>query len=86
MLEAFQADHRGMLCPSSEYSVFYGTYKGIPYALGWQHDSEWGNVFLPGMRYGYSFEQQRWSYGQEPDDADFWIAELASLMGENIAG
>lgn len=86
MLEAFQADHRGMLCPSSEYSVFYGTHKGIPYALGWQHDSEWGNVFLPGMRYGYSFAQQRWSYGQEPDDADSWIAELARLMGENIAG
>ena len=86
LLEAFQADHRGMPCPSSEYSVCYGTYKGIPYALGWQHDSEWGNVFLPGMRYGYSFAQQRWSYGQEPDDADFWIAELARLMGENIAG
>ena len=54
--------------------------------MGWQHDSEWGNVFLPGMRYGYSFAQQRWSYGQEPDDADFWRAELAKLMGENIAG
>lgn len=82
LLESFQADNRGTPCPTSEYSVRYGIYKGIPYALGWQQDSEWSNVFLPGVRYGYSFEQQRWSYGQEPDDADFWIAELANLMGE----
>lgn len=86
LLESFQADNRGTPCPTSEYSVRYGIYKGIPYALGWQQDSEWSNVFLPGVRYGYSFEQQRWSYGQEPDDADFWIAELASLMNENIVG
>ncbi len=71
--------------PYAEPGIWSGVIEGAgTLVTSWTESLPWVNVYVGNKKYGYNIDEKRWSYGEQPGNADKILPLLPTILKKLI--